>query len=326
MTSSGEPLSTTEVRQFMAECLREHHAMQCYVKEEALWVLPISLSDDDVVVMPIATGYAEVTRRRTLKLNSIEEPRISKLEVRVEHLKRVRLAIKHVYPVQITYLNESGKEVEGEIDWALREEGDFLIGDGVRIRIQWISQVSFSLPDYKNDEERCKLPGLVNELIEDPDHTSRQFGLFLASGLPREQHFCILQKLSTDSHSDLRAAAADATRSFTARTRRTVQGKHYTFVAETQEPRIFDMLRALAVDESSTVRLKVAYALGDHRYAQARSLLDDLLGDSSEEVKKAAEHAKTRVNSQQALADECESRRNQSRPKDANVPRANDET
>jgi hypothetical protein len=167
--------------------------MESYAKEEELWVLPISLSEDDVVVMPIATGYREVARRKTLKLESIEDPKIRKLEVRVEDLKRTRLAIKHAYPLQITYLDESGRELEAEIDCALREEGDFLIGDGVRIRIQWISHVSFSLPDYKNEEERFKLPGIVNELIEDLDHASRQLGLFLARALPREQHFCILK-------------------------------------------------------------------------------------------------------------------------------------
>jgi hypothetical protein len=36
----------------------------------------------------------------------------------------------------------------------------------------------------------------------------------------------------------------------------TVQGKHYTFLGGTQDPRIFEILRALAVDESPNVRLK----------------------------------------------------------------------
>jgi HEAT repeat protein len=294
--------------------------MRCYVRQEELLILPISLSDDNVVVVPIDTGYGEVARQKTLKLKSIEEPKVYKMEVRVKDLQRARLAMKHSYHMQITYLNESGKEVEAKIDFALREEGDFLVGDRVKIRIQWISQVSFSLPDYKNEAERCKLPGLVNELIEHPDHTLRQSGLFLAQGLPQEQYFYILQKLSTDSHSDVRASAADGTRNFTARIRRTVQGKHYTFVAETQEPRILDILRALAFDESPNVRLKAAFALGDHRYEQARSLLDDLLRDSTEEVRKAAEHAKIRVNNQQALADECRSRSGQSLTQDASSP------
>jgi hypothetical protein len=306
--------------------MREHHAMQCYVNQEELFILPISLSDDKVVVMPIDTGHWEVARRKTLKLKSIEEPRLHKMQVRAEDLERVRLAIKHSYPMQITYFDESGKEIEAEADFALREEGDFLAGDKVHIRIQWISQVSLSLPDYKNEAERRKLPALVDELIKSPHHSFRQSGLFLAQGLPRDEYFCVLQKLSTDSDSNVRASAADCTRNFTARVRKTVQGKRYTFLGGTQDPRIFEILRALAADESPNVRLKAAYALGDHLYKEARNLLDDLLRDSSEEVRKAVEHSKARLDSQQALADECETAINQSRAQDVITPRANDGT
>jgi HEAT repeat protein len=326
MSSSDQYASTVAVRQFIVGCMREHHAMQCYVNQEELFILPISLSDDKVVVMPIDTGHWEVARRKTLKLKSIEEPRLHKMEVRAEDLERVRLAIKHSYPMQITYFDESGKEIEAEVDFALREEGDFLVGDKVHIRIQWISQVSFSLPDYKNEAERRKLPALVDELIKSPHHSFRQSGLFLAQGLPREEYFCVLQKLSTDSDSNVRASAADCTRNFTARIRKTVQGKRYTFLGGTQDPRIFEILRALAADKSPNVRLKAAYALGDHLYKEARNLLDDLLRDSSEEVRKAAEHSKARLDSQQALADECETAINQSRAQDVVTPRANDGT
>ena len=154
----------------------------------------------------------------------------------------------------------------------------------------------------------------------------RQTGLFLAQGLRREEYFCVLQKLSTDSHANVRGSAADCTRNFTARIRKTVQGKHYTFLDRTQDPRIFEILRVLAVDESPNVRLKAAYALSDHLYKQARNLLADLLRDSSEEVRKAAEHATARLDSQQALADECETAINQSRTQDVVTPRANDGT
>lgn len=326
MSSSDESDSTVAVRQFIAECLREHHAMQCYVRQEELLVLPISLSDDTVVVVPIDTGYGEVARRRPLNLKSITEPRLHKMQVQAEDLERIRLAIKHSYPAEIIYFDESGKEIEAEVDLALREESDFLVGDRVRIRTQWISQVSFSLPDDKNEAEQRKLPALVDELIESPHHSFRQSGLLLAQGLPQEEYFCVLQKSSTDSDSNVRASAADCTRNFTARIRRTVQGKHYTYLAGTQDNRIFEILRALAVDESPSVRLKAAYALSDHPYKEARNLLDDLLQDSSEEVRKAAERAAARLDSQQALADECETRVDQSRTKDAVTPRANDET
>lgn len=326
MSSSDQYASTVAVRQFIAECMREHHAMQCYVNQEELLILPISLSDDKVVVVPIDIGHWEIARRKTLKLNSIEEPRLHKMQVRAEDLERVRLAIKHSYPMQIAYFDESGKGIEAEVDFALREEGDFLVGDRVHIRIQWISQVSFSLPDYKNEAERRKLPALVDELIKSPRHSFRQSGLFLAQGLPREEYFCVLQKLSTDSDTNVRASAADCTRNFTARIRKTVQGKRYTFLGGTQDPRIFEILRALAADESPNVRLKAAYALGDHLYKEARNLVDDLLRDSSEDVRKAAEHANARLDSQQTLADECETAINQSRTQDVVTPRANDRT
>jgi hypothetical protein len=326
MNSSDESTSIVAVRQFIAECLHGHHAMQCYVKREELLVLPISSSDDRVVVVPIDTGNWEVARRKTLKLKSIEAPRLHKMQVQAEDLERVHLAIKHSYPVQITYFDESGKKIEAEVDFALREEGDFLIGDEVHIRIQWISQVSFSLPDYKNEVDRRKLPALADELVKSPHRSFRQSGLFLAQGLPREEYFCVLQGLSTDSDSDVRASAADCTRGFTARIRKTVQGKRYTFLGGTQDPRIFEILRALAADESPKVRLKAAYALGDHLYGEARNLLDDLLRDSSEEVRKAAEHAKARLDSQQALANECETASNQNRTQDVVTPRANDGT
>ena len=172
--SSSDESSTVAVRQFISECLREHHAMQCYVRQQELFFLPIALSDDTVVVMPIDTDHWEVARRRTLKLKSIEEPRLHKMQVQAEDLERVRLAIKHSYPMEITYFDESGKEIEAEVNSAFREEGDFLVGDIVRIRIQWISQVSLSLPDYKNEAERRKLPALVDDLIESPDHSFRQ--------------------------------------------------------------------------------------------------------------------------------------------------------
>lgn len=328
MSSSDKSDSTVAVQQFIAACLREHQAMQCYVRQEELLVLPISLSDDKVVVVPIDTGHWEAARRKTIKLKSIEEPRLHKMQVRAEDLERVRLAIKHSYPIQITYFDESGKEIEAEVDFALREEGDFLVGDRVRIRIRWISQVSFSLPDHKGEVERRKLPALVDELIKSPHHFFRQTGLFLAQGLPREEYFCVLQKLFADSDSNVRASAADCSRGFTARIRKTVQGKRYRFLGGTQDPRIFEILRALAADESPKVRLKAAYALGDHAYEEARILLDVLLRDSSEEVRKAAEHAKARLDSQRALADECETaiNQNQSRTQDVVRPRANDGT
>jgi hypothetical protein len=324
MSSSDESDSTIAVRQFIAACLREHQAMQCYVRQEELFVLPISLSDDKVVVVPIDAGHWEVARRKTLKLKSIEEPRLHKMQVRAEDLDRIRLAIKHSYPIHITYFDESGKEIEAEVDSALREDGDFLVSERAHIRIQWISQASFSLPDYKNEVQRRKLPTLVDELVKSPHHFFRQSGLFLAQGLPREEYFCVLQKLSTDSDSNLRASAADCTRGFTTRIRKTVQGKRYTFLGGTQDPRIFEILRALAADESPNVRLKAAYALGDHLYEEARNLLGDLLRDSSEEVRKAAEHAQARIDSQRVLADECETAMNQSRTQDAVTPRAND--
>jgi HEAT repeat protein len=326
MSSSDESDSTVAVREFIAACVREHQAMQCYVRQEELLVLPISLSDDKVVVVPIDTGHREVARRKTLKLKSIAEPRLHKMQVRAEDLERVRLAIKHFYPIQITYFDESGKEIEAEVDSALREEGDFLVGDRVHIRIQWISQVSFSLPDYKNEVERRKLPALVDELTKSPHHSFRQSGLFLAQGLPREEYFCVLQRLSTDSDSNVRASVADCTRGFTARIRKTVQGKRYTFLGGAQDPRIFEILRALAADESPNVRLKAAYALGDHLYGEARNLLDDLLRDSFEEVRKAAEHAKARLDSQRAVADECETAINQGRTQEVATPSTNDET
>ncbi|MFZ0523176.1 MAG: HEAT repeat domain-containing protein [Candidatus Acidiferrales bacterium] len=326
MSPSDKSDSTVAVRQVIAACLREHQAMQCYVRQEELFVLPISLSDDKVVVVPIDTGDWEVARRKTLKLASIEEPRLHKMQVRAEDLERVRLATKHSYPTQITYFDESGKEVEAEVDSALREEGDFLVGDRVHIRIQWISQVSFSLPDYKNEIQRRKLPALVDELVKSPYYVFRQSGLFLAQGLPREEHFCVLQELSTDSDSNVRASAADCTRGFTARIRKTVQGKRYTCLGGTQDPRIFGILRTLAADESPNVRLKAAHALGDHLYEEAGKLLDDLLRDSSEEVRKAAEHAKARIDSQRALADEFETAINQSRTQDLVTPPTNDGT
>jgi len=326
MSSSDKSDSTVAVRQFIAACLREHQAMQCYVRQEELLVLPISLSDDKVVVVPIDTGHWEVPRRKTLQLKSIKEPRLHKMQVRAEDLDRVRLAIKHSYPIQITYFDESGKEIEAEVDSVLREDGDFLASERGQIRIHWISQVSFSLPDYKNEVQRRKLPALVDELVKSPHHFFRQSGLFLAQGLPREEYFRVLQELSTDSDSNVRASAADCTRGFTARIRKTVQGKRYTFLGGTQDPRIFDILRALAADESPNVRLKAAYALGDHLYEEAGKLLDDLLRDSSEEVRKAAEHAKARVDSQRALADECEMAINQSRTQDVVAPRTNDGT
>src|ERR1017187_7607404 len=183
MSPSKESASTVAVLQFIAECLRQHHAMQCYVNQEELLVLPISLADDKVIVVPIDTGHWEIARRKTLKLKSIGEPRLHKMEVRAEDLERVRLAIKHSYPMQITYFDESGREIEAKVDFTLREESDFLVGDRVRIRIQWISQVSFSLADYKSEAERRKLPALVHELIESPHHSFRQSGLFLAHGL-----------------------------------------------------------------------------------------------------------------------------------------------
>ena len=68
--------------------------MQCYVNQGELFILPISMSDDKVVVMPIDTGHWEVARRKTLKLKSIEEPRLHKMRVRGEDL------------------DESGKEIE----------------------------------------------------------------------------------------------------------------------------------------------------------------------------------------------------------------------
>jgi len=313
MSSSDEPASTVAVRRFIAACLREHHAIQCCVNQEALLVLPISFSDDKVVVMPIDTGDSEVAQGRTLELKSIEEPQLHKMQVRAEDLERVRLAIKHSFPVEITYFDESGKEIETEIDSALRKDGDFFVGDKVRVRIQWISQVSLSLPDYKNEVGRRKLPALVDDLVENPDYSFRQSALLLAQGLPREQYFCALQKLSTDSHANVRGSAADHTRNFTARIRKTVRGEHYTFVRETQGPRIFEILRALAVDESPNVRLKAAFALGDHPYKEARTLLDDLLRDSSEEVRRAAERATARLDSQKALAGEYRTAINQSR-------------
>jgi len=122
MSPSKESASTVAVLQFIAECLRQHHAMQCYVNQEELLVLPISLADDKVIVVPIDTGHWEIARRKTLKLKSIGEPRLHKMEVRAEDLERVRLAIKHSYPMQITYFDESGREIEAKVDSLLSGE------------------------------------------------------------------------------------------------------------------------------------------------------------------------------------------------------------
>lgn len=56
--SPSDESSIVAVRQFISECLRKHHAMQCCVRQEELFVLPISMSDDTVVVMPIVPPIA----------------------------------------------------------------------------------------------------------------------------------------------------------------------------------------------------------------------------------------------------------------------------
>lgn len=127
-------------------------------------------------------------------------------------------------------------------------------------------------------------------------------GLSLSESFGADEHIAALLELATDPNAEIRGAIADATRQHTTRIRRTVSRKTYTFLDMNQNPRIFEVLTKLTEDESPTVRLKAAYALGDHPGQKTATLLDRLLLDHTEEVRRAADHAKARLAEQAAVA------------------------
>ncbi len=113
--------------------------------------------------------------------------------------------------------------------------------------------------------------------------------------LDSENAVKLLIQLSSNVSPEIRGRAADECRTFTERIRKTVLKKNYTFLSPAQRPDIFEILRKLASDRDSTVRLKAAYALGDHPGESTLRLLDVLGIDSEERVRVAANHARTRL-------------------------------
>jgi hypothetical protein len=113
--------------------------------------------------------------------------------------------------------------------------------------------------------------------------------------------FQTLEKLVQDTDGGIRGAVADRMRAFARRVRKQVGGKSFTFLDPRQDERVFNILDILTADGCATARQKAAYALGDHPGIRSVAILDRLLLDPVEEVRKAAAHAKNRLAEQEAI-------------------------
>jgi hypothetical protein len=307
LEDDSSPFSSTseeELTAFIEECLRDHNGMSCYIRGEGHSLLPLSLNGDRLTAMPL---YENDPRRKTLKLNSIREPRVDELKPSEGNLALVRLGLKHRIPLSICYLDESGRRDEGDEELIpLREEDEFLIcqseeGDSLtKIRIQWIDGVQ--LPFGELDVSETQLRAFRSDLLDSGESSLRLDGLFLSESLGTDEHLATLRRLAEDPDIRAREAVADATRQHTERISKTVLRKRYTFVGPNQNPQVFALLKTLATDDAPTVRTKAAYALGDHPGEQATAILERLLSDPAEEVRRAADHAKGRLAEQAAFA------------------------
>ena len=295
-----------ELTAFVLGCLHDHNAMSCYIGGEECSLLPLSLTGDLLTAMPLDFAYDGEARRKTFKLILIREPHKLKLQPRERDLVLVRLGLKHAIPLSICYFDKSGKEAKDEGLTPVREEGEFLFcqSEGAdpitKIRIQWIGDVEG--PFGKLDVSEAQLRGFASDLIASGESQLRLEGLFLSDSLGTDDHLATLMRLAGDSDIRVREAVADATRQHTERIRKTVMRKTYTFVNPNQNPRSFELLETLAQDDASTVRTKAAYALGGHPGEKTAAILERLLLDTAEEVRRAADHAKGRLVEQAGIA------------------------
>ena len=212
-------------------------------------------------------------------------------------LEFVRIAAKHHVPLELCYRSENGRGQKNETVDPCLEDGGFIAVKEGRISARQVITCYVSA-EVGGLPQSCV--AFVRELAESPLSRVREQAVLASYRLSREERIETLQRLASDEADYVRGFVADATRSFTVRTERTVNGKRYKFLGD-QAPELFSMLTIFASDQARVVRQKAAYALGDNPSNEALALLDSLLEDPVEKVREGAAHAKDRLAGQREV-------------------------
>jgi hypothetical protein len=287
--------------------ISNHQGMSCFVRgkvEEHLF-LPLEVTQDKVVVMPLGLGYGEVARKRTVSLSSINDPQPYELQASAEHLELIHLATKYGLSLNMEYLDDSGREVKRDVGPHIAEDETFVTFEKERVRKQWIQSVQLDEDSLRWVASPERLRALLNDLLTSDNSNLRSVAISVAEYLgDNNVRFQTLQKLVQDPDGGIRGAVADHMRAFARRVRKKVRGKSFTFLDPEQDVEVFKILSTLTTDGCATARQKAAYALGDHPGMRSIAILDRLLLDPVEEVRKAAAHAKNRLAEQHTIRTE----------------------
>jgi hypothetical protein len=303
--SAAETVSKlANVRSITARIISNHQGMWCYVRGEEHLFLPLEIAQDKVVVMPLGLGDGEVARKRTVSLGSINDPRPYELQASAEHLELIRIATNYGLSLNVQYLDDSGREIERDVGPLIAEDETFVTFEKERVRKQWIQGVHLAEDTLLRVASPERLRALLNDLLRSDNPNLRWVAISVAEYLGDDVEFQTLQKLVQDPDGGIRGAVADHMRGFARRVRKKVRGKSFTFIDPEQDEEVFKILNTLIADASATARQKAAYALGDHPGMRSIAILDRLLHDPAEEVRKAAAHAKNRLAEQEAIRTE----------------------
>jgi hypothetical protein len=292
------------VRGITTRIISNHQGMWCYVRGEEHLFLPLEVTQDKVVVMPLGLGHGEVARKRTVSLRSINDPRPYDLQASPEHLELIQIARNYGLSLNMRYLDDSGREVERDVGSLIADDETFVTFEKERVRKQWIQSVYLAQDSFRRVASPERLRALLNDLLSSDDANLRWVAISVAEYLGDNVEFQTLQKLVEDPDGGNRGAVADRMRAFARRVRKKVRGKCFTFLDPELDEEIFKILNTLTADGCATTRQKAAYALGDHPGMRSVAILDRLLLDPVEEVRKAAAHARNRLAEQEAIRTE----------------------
>jgi len=193
------------------------------------------------------------------------------------------------------YLDDSGREVKRDVGPHIAEDETFVTFEKERVRKQWIQSVQLDEDSLRWVASPERLRALLNDLLTSDNSNLRSVAISVAEYLgDNNVRFQTLQKL----------VVADHMRAFARRVRKKVRGKSFTFLDPEQDVEVFKILSTLTTDGCATARQKAAYALGDHPGMRSIAILDRLLLDPVEEVRKAAAHAKNRLAEQHTIRTE----------------------